>query len=342
MLNCCRRRRPKARRANSGHRPAQIIGYQNNLKSHGFAALPAQEQAIIQANFPNAADQQAIVSALASASVSSSSQNFSGMLKQVASSSNTVSSDLAMGTTALTGGGAGNLSFNGSTSFQTNPPSGTVSIAVPKIVDNSSAGSTSGTVRVQLWFFNAPYSGGSQTGYDVANVTNYGTLAGGGSYYNSQTVPVGYTAPPSGTYYAALLLQEDTSSGYVTDNYIDYSPVAVGGGGGSSGSAVSVAGMHTQYNIVNDNGSLYIQDLVATGNAEEVARLYQAALGRAPDVGGLDGWTAQLNAHALGIDQVALGFINSAEFSSKYGALDNADFVTQLYQKGTKQQRAAT
>ena len=115
-------------------------------------------------------------------------------------------------------------------------------------------------------------------------------------------------------------------------------------------------GNPSQYNIANDNGSLYIQDLVPgrdgtqilpastqinftdgtgvfdpTGNAEEVARLYQAALGRAPDVGGLDGWTAQLNAHTLGIDGVALGFINSAEFSSKYGALNNADFVTQLY-----------
>ena len=69
-----------------------------------------------------------------------------------------------------------------------------------------------------------------------------------------------------------------------------------------------------------------------TGNAEEVARLYQAALGRAPDVGGLDGWTAQINAQTLGINGVALGFINSAEFSSKYGTLNNADFVTKLYQ----------
>jgi V8-like Glu-specific endopeptidase len=119
----------------------------------------------------------------------------------------------------------------------------------------------------------------------------------------------------------------------------------------------NVAGAHSQYNIADDNGSLYIQDLVPgrdgtqilpantqidftdgtgvfdpTGNAEEVARLYQAALDRAPDVGGLDGWTAQLNAQTLGIVGVALGFINSAEFSSKYGMLDNSDFVTQLYQ----------
>jgi hypothetical protein len=60
--------------------------------------------------------------------------------------------------------------------------------------------------------------------------------------------------------------------------------------------------------------------------------LYQCALGRAPDVGGLNYWTAQLDAHTIGIDAVALGFINSSEFSSNYGALSNSGFVTQLYQ----------
>ena len=68
-----------------------------------------------------------------------------------------------------------------------------------------------------------------------------------------------------------------------------------------------------------------------TGNAEEVARLYQA-LGRSPDVGGLDGWTAVLDNGTLGLNDVTLGFIQSAEFNARYGALDNQSFVQQLYQ----------
>jgi len=122
---------------------------------------------------------------------------------------------------------------------------------------------------------------------------------------------------------------------------------------------IAVRGTHSQYEIGLDptTGKPVVQDSVAgrdgsqspanlhdiifadgvgrfdaTGNAEEAARLYQAALGRAPDATGLDYWTAQLDSHTLNMDGVALGFINSAEFSSKYGLLDNTRFVVQLYQ----------
>jgi len=129
--------------------------------------------------------------------------------------------------------------FSGSTTFQTNPSAGTATITVPQIKDNSPAGSTSGTVKAQLWFFLSPYSGGSQTGYVVAEVTNYnGTLAGGGGFCGSQTVTVAYKAPPSGVYYPALLLEEFSGSGFVTDNYINYtSPVTVGSGGATNQSS---------------------------------------------------------------------------------------------------------
>jgi len=75
---------------------------------------------------------------------------------------------------------------------------------------------------------------------------------------------------------------------------------------------------------------------------EEVALLYQAALGRTPDPGGLAYWTNladSLPASALAdgayalSDQstIAAGFTGSAEFMSKYGNLGNTQFVTQLY-----------
>ncbi|MES2188362.1 MAG: DUF4214 domain-containing protein [Pseudomonadota bacterium] len=67
-----------------------------------------------------------------------------------------------------------------------------------------------------------------------------------------------------------------------------------------------------------------------SGNAGEAYRLYQAALGRTPDSGGLGFQTRALDA-GQSLHDVAQGFITSPEFAAKYGALNNTAFVTQLY-----------
>ena len=59
-------------------------------------------------------------------------------------------------------------------------------------------------------------------------------------------------------------------------------------------------------------------------------RLYSAALDRAPDAFGLAGWANSL-ANGMTLDQAARGFVGSAEFQAKYGATDDAQFVTLLY-----------
>jgi Ca2+-binding RTX toxin-like protein len=66
------------------------------------------------------------------------------------------------------------------------------------------------------------------------------------------------------------------------------------------------------------------------GSAGQAYRLYQAAFNRIPDVPGLgfqmkaldDGWA---------ITAIAQNFIDSPEFSATYGALNDSQFVTQLY-----------
>lgn len=65
--------------------------------------------------------------------------------------------------------------------------------------------------------------------------------------------------------------------------------------------------------------------------AAQVARLYQAALGRAPDPTGLSYWPEQLQA-GVPLDTLAAGFLGSPEFQARFGAPDNPGFVTQLYQ----------
>jgi Domain of unknown function (DUF4214) len=66
--------------------------------------------------------------------------------------------------------------------------------------------------------------------------------------------------------------------------------------------------------------------------AAAVARMYQAALGRAPDPVGLSAWVTSMQAGAS-IVQLANGFIGSAEFQTRFpGAAQSAlAFVTQLY-----------
>ena len=67
------------------------------------------------------------------------------------------------------------------------------------------------------------------------------------------------------------------------------------------------------------------------GNMGKDYRLYQAAFDRQPDVSGLDYWYHQMNS-GVTLQQVASGFINSAEFKALYGNNpSNAEFVTLLY-----------
>ncbi len=68
--------------------------------------------------------------------------------------------------------------------------------------------------------------------------------------------------------------------------------------------------------------------------AAQVVRLYQAALGRTPDQGGLDGWTALLES-GTPLSAAAQGFLASPEFQSRFSAAagpDDAAFIEQLYQ----------
>jgi hypothetical protein len=68
------------------------------------------------------------------------------------------------------------------------------------------------------------------------------------------------------------------------------------------------------------------------GDAGQVYRLYQAAFDRAPDAAGFGLWVRQMDA-GMKLQQVADGFMQSAEFEQLYGPkVSDSDFVTHLYQ----------
>lgn len=71
--------------------------------------------------------------------------------------------------------------------------------------------------------------------------------------------------------------------------------------------------------------------LDSSGNAGQAYRLYKAALNRSPDKTGL-GFQMKALDDGASLLQIAQNFILSPEFSTRYGSLNNEQFVTQLYQ----------
>jgi hypothetical protein len=69
---------------------------------------------------------------------------------------------------------------------------------------------------------------------------------------------------------------------------------------------------------------------VGNADAAEAARLYDAVLGRLPDLSGLTNWTNSLQS-GMSLQTAAADFVASQEFQSVYGNLDNTQFVTLLY-----------
>jgi hypothetical protein len=66
------------------------------------------------------------------------------------------------------------------------------------------------------------------------------------------------------------------------------------------------------------------------GASGQIYRLYQAALNRAPDSAGQGYWTWEMD-HGLALVSAAASFAGSPEFINRYGGLDDAQYVTLLY-----------
>jgi Ca2+-binding RTX toxin-like protein len=68
------------------------------------------------------------------------------------------------------------------------------------------------------------------------------------------------------------------------------------------------------------------------GVAGQTYRLYQAAFGRTPDVGGLSSWLGVMDAGYLNLNSLAAEFVKSVEFKDQYkNALTNQAIVEQFY-----------
>uniref|UniRef100_UPI00286D4B6B DUF4214 domain-containing protein n=1 Tax=Brevundimonas sp. TaxID=1871086 RepID=UPI00286D4B6B len=74
------------------------------------------------------------------------------------------------------------------------------------------------------------------------------------------------------------------------------------------------------------NAGLFVQD----DRTIAVARLYDAAFDRVPDQGGIAYWRGTLDTGGS-LFSIANAFVSSQEFQDRYGALNNTQFIDQLY-----------
>ncbi len=64
---------------------------------------------------------------------------------------------------------------------------------------------------------------------------------------------------------------------------------------------------------------------------QQVAMVYEGALGRLPDPNGLANYTAKMASGALTNKSLSYEFGSSAEFLNKYAAMSDRDFITEMY-----------
>lgn len=96
---------------------------------------------------------------------------------------------------------------------------------------------------------------------------------------------------------------------------------------------VTRVGEVTNFDTIENFAFVDGRSVLATNDPiAQVSRLYNAALGRAPDAYGLNDWGAKLAAGLADLTDLARGFINSAEFQARFGNLDNGAFVDRSYQ----------
>lgn len=96
--------------------------------------------------------------------------------------------------------------------------SGSSILSVGK-VSNNATGGNSGSLRLELWAFDYPYTGGAQQGYHIADY-QLPALNGRTEYQNVVSSSVATTRPAAGTWYLAMLLTEYNGSSWIMRSYL--------------------------------------------------------------------------------------------------------------------------
>ncbi len=109
---------------------------------------------------------------------------------------------------------------------------GNTAVLTANEVANFTSSGFSGTLRLELWAFPAPYTGAAQIGYKLAEYT-LGQLIAGFHYSNISSGSIAFAPPPDGTWIFTLFVTEYTAAslddGYSPDDYVNFTtPVVFG------------------------------------------------------------------------------------------------------------------
>jgi hypothetical protein len=95
-----------------------------------------------------------------------------------------------------------------------------VVITIAEIANRRDLGNLSGTLAIELWALERPYSGGGFTGTPLCG-TSIGEL-GGQRVLTDCRYDLILQLPPPGTWFLALMLREWTAAGYLTRDYVNF------------------------------------------------------------------------------------------------------------------------
>jgi hypothetical protein len=137
-----------------------------------------------------------------------------------------------------------------------------------------------------------------------------------------------FTPSAAGTYYLEAGAFADNYTGTYTVTVSSTIHVITGDNGDNT--LIGTPNSDTISGLGGNDILLGGDQLTLTPHEASVFRLYEATLARVPDNAGLTSWAAALDA-GTPLVNIAAGFVNSSEFQSHYGALDNTQFVTLLY-----------
>jgi hypothetical protein len=131
---------------------------------------------------------------------------------------------MTIGDTGGDGGGSGSIVL-GNVNANVDYRAETVELFVDSIRNDSS--STTGTLRIELWFFDSPFTGSAQSGYRMASYqigTNNGQLQPGSTFVNISATRDFLNHPPAGYYFGTLFVQEFQSGCTSPDHFcnVDY------------------------------------------------------------------------------------------------------------------------
>jgi hypothetical protein len=155
------------------------------------------------------------------------------------------------------------------------------------------------------------------------------------SAFAGRTIQLRFTAVTDESEVSSFLVDDielsvTASAGITVDgNQADYT-ISRSGSTYTLSRGASIVGTYQAGERLNFKDATVALD--TAGAPAQVYRLYKAAFNRKPDSAGLGYQIGALETTGLPLSQVSQNFINSPEFSSRYGALNESQFVTQLYQ----------